>query len=874
MDENEIPRERLDLKDDREVLSPPTVDTPLYACATAVTILGFVPDAELDLEIAGSSLPRETAGSPDPDGYTFRGVGPLSAGQVVRARQWVNGVASDWSPSVTVGDYTEDYPAGPPRPVIDPAPVYACGSRTGVSNLLTGCDVWITANGAEVGLVKGAQEHQGVNVNPDYANNQSVRAHARLCDDEAPPSEQYTTQPPPQPLPTPAIDEAYEGGNQIRITNLVNGARFTIDRGGSQIGPYRTWGHAHLVTLSPALAAGETIAVVQSMCASDPESDTGKTTVNPCSDLPAPIIHPIQIGDQHIHVIQHVVGAQIKVFAGTEKIGDGGGSLVLLTRSVQEGETIHVLQQVGNCVGQTVRVVEPKCVAPPLGSNPAGLNLFPVGYFDYEDGDVKGSVFYPAKDDGEKLPFYEPLAELGRVPIVFMAHGNHATRYDPNDRRIEKSHNCDDSAPPGWPELPSHKGYNYFQRQLARMGIVAVSVNCNVTNGCLWNTLENIEWRADLIAASIAHFQSLDQNNDAIFGDRIDFSKIGLMGHSRGGEAVIIVANQAPAKLGVEIKAVISIGPVNHNAFVPDGYAYMAILPASDGDVSDVPGAKFYDLAPPGPLKSQLYIDFADHNFFNREWLRDEDGRPASDILSRGEQERILSAYGCAIYRAFLLRHNTTGFLTYRALPPGINTQNVHLSFEWERQITVDDHEQNNGIEKNSLDQPTSQFGGMSADEFELWQGSGSPYASNTFFGRTTGMVAECLEKGGVFRSQLDKSYDMDAPNIEIWVRTAEVSDGGGNPAGAAGFELGLEDENANRAWSDSDDVGGLPRPFDRAPTITKTILTTLRFPAKCFRPQEQNGRFDRKAVRAILIRCSRSDRRALAFDVLQIVEL
>jgi hypothetical protein len=376
--EDEIPIERLKLRDDPSILSPPIVAFPLYACATAVTVLSFVPHAELELEIAGTSLPVEPAGFPDPDGFTFTGIAALVAGQVVRARQTFGGATSDWSQPVTVGDHTADYPAGPPRPEINPEPVYECGSRTGVRNLLIGSNVWITADGTEVGRVDGAKEHQGVNVNPDYGLNQHVRAWADLCHDPSPPSVEYVTPPPPNPLPTPALDPAYEDGEQIRITNLVNGARFTIDRGGSLIGPFRTWGHAHLVTLSPPFQTGETIAVTQQMCPSDPASDPGKTTVHPCSDLPAPKVAPIQVGDTVIFLTQWVVGAQIKVFGGMQKIGDGGGPVIALTRAVQEGETIYVYQVVGACVGSTATGVTALCVAPHIGGDPAGLNLFPA----------------------------------------------------------------------------------------------------------------------------------------------------------------------------------------------------------------------------------------------------------------------------------------------------------------------------------------------------------------------------------------------------------------------------------------------------------------------------------------------------------------
>ncbi len=868
MDKDTVSRDRLDLRDDPAVISPPIVHSPIYACATAVTVLGFIPHADLELEIAGATLPPRAGGFPNPDGFTFTGIGPLAAPQTVRARQIFGGTTSGWSQPVVVRDHTQDFPAGPPRPEINPEPVFRCGSRTGVRNLLTGCNVWITADGTEAGRVNGAREHQGVNVNPDYGTNQRVRAWAELCNDPSPPSLEYITQPAPNPLPTPALDPAYESGEQIRVTNLVNGARFTIQRGASTIGPIRTWGHAHLVALSPPFANGETISVTQQMCPSDPLSGTGTTVVLPCSALPAPKVAPVQVGDLVIVVTEWVVGAQIKVFGGMQKIGDSGGPLVALTRAVQPGETIHVYQVLGSCAGSTVRVIQPLCVAPPVGPNPAGVNLFPAGHIDYAVGDVKGSVYYPAEDDGVNQPFNVRLAALGRTPIVFMAHGNHHTHHDPQDRENEGSPNCN-SIPADWIEIANHKGYDYLQVQLARMGVIAVSVDCNETNGCTFNDLPNIERRADLIMGSIAHFQSLDTGGDATFGGRIDFQRVGMMGHSRGGEAVVIAGNQAPSRLGVAVQAVISLAPVNHDRFTPTGYAFMTVLPASDGDVSDNGGARFYDIAVPSPLKSQIYIDWANHNYFNRQWIADEDGRMPPDVLTRGEHERILSGYGCALFRALLLSHDTTPFLTCRLHPPGVDPKNVHLSFEWSGQVTVDDHEQAGGIGQNTLGQPTSQSAGMSAGEFDFRRSAPNSHSTNSFWGRTVGMVIRS-RPGGEFRSPLDRRYDLSKPGHEIWARTAEVSTGGANPAGATGFLLGLEDRNGQRAWANSDDVGGVPRPFDQAPTTTKTMLTTIRFPVRCFKPETR--RFDRSAVVALLIRYDRTDERELAFDVVQIV--
>jgi hypothetical protein len=76
----------------------------------------------------------------------------------------------------------------------------------------------------------------------------------------------------------------------------------------------------------------------------------------------------------------------------------------------------------------------------------------------------------------------------------------------------------------------------------------------------------------------------------------------------------------------------------------------------------------------------------------------------------------------------------------------------------------------------------------------------------------------------------------------EVWIHTAEVYNTTSVPAGSTGFEIGLEDTKGIIAWVDSDDVGGLPRPYDRGEGFgTKTILKILRFPGQCF--SNVNGR-------------------------------
>ncbi|MGE3821626.1 MAG: hypothetical protein AB7I30_19620, partial [Isosphaeraceae bacterium] len=804
---------------------------------------------------------------------------PLAAPMKVRARQTTPHATSDWSPIAEVRDHTKEYPAGPPRPVINPAPVFECGSRTGVSNLLAGADVWILADGVERGRVKGAKTHQGVNVNPDYTFDQRVRAQTSLCGDLSSPSVEFRSGSPPAPLPTPAISPGYEGLEQLRVTGLVNGARFDLSRSGSSLGTYRTWGDSHLVSIHPRGSPSDHFEVRQRMCPGQPASDPGTMTPRPCDELPAPRVGPVQDGDRFVIVTEKEPGSTIQVYKGSRKIGEGGGTIIGLVEPAQHQDVLYVLQSLGDCVSKTVRRVQVRCVAPPVGPDPSARNLYPVGNASYDDPAgvvidgipfrVSGTVYYPAQDDGPNQPFHARLAGLGRVPIVFMAHGNHATFRDPNNPLNESCGN-----PGGFVEIPNHEGYDYLQRALARMGIVAASVHSNQTN-CKGFSATNMRQRAELILASIAHFQALDANAASVFHQKLDFRKVGLMGHSRGGEAVV-VAPEIIGLAGVTVAGVLSLAPTDAGASsgAPKGHAFLTILPAGDGDVRSNDGAKYYDQARPDTFKCQVYLHRGNHNFFNRQWPQDDSKGPPP--LSRSDHERVLLSYGCAFFRAALLGHDTVSYLRGTRLPAGVPTGEVHLSFEPNRNVTIDHHEDGNGIGQNSLGRPTQRSLGLTADEFRLSR-TGAPQFNPTFFGATTGMVARSRQPSGEFRSELDRAVSL--RRREIWVRAAEVYNRETIPPAATGFELGLEDVKGELAWVDVDDVGGLPHPFDRRADdlatfgvdFTKSMLKTVRFPGGCF--SAANPRLDVDQIQAVRIRLNRGDQIPIAFDQLQIVD-
>ncbi|MFS0703788.1 alpha/beta hydrolase family protein [Cellulomonas sp. 179-A 9B4 NHS] len=839
MDATVVEVDRLDLKDDRELLSPPWLAGPLYRCATAVTVWGFLPHALLDVEVDGAVVVAgHAAGFPEPQGERVP-VPALAEHQQVRVRQHADGLTSDWSPVLEVRDHTVDFPAGPPRPVVNPAPVWTCGARTGVGNLLGGADVWITADGAEVGRVDGCSQQQGVDVNPFYADGQKVRAHTELCGDPASPSVELTVTAGPNPLPAPAFDPVHDGAEQVRVTGIANGARVTVTHGTTSLGTFRCWGGALLVGVG-SVGDGDLLSATQQLCPGDPASPEGTTTVQPCSALGAPAVGPVQAGDTAVTITSSAPGALIRVYRNLVQVGSGTAPVVPLSQTLVAGDVVHVTQSLTTCPARVALQLTVACVDPPVAGDPAALDLFPVGRTEYADGPVRGSIHYPAQDDGVDQPFHARLAETGPVPVVVMAHGNHS------------------------PADPSYLGYDYFQTSLAKAGMVAVSVDCNALNGP-GGGVQNIEDRADLIIDTIRHLQTLAATPGSVLEGRLDFSRVGLMGHSRGGDAVVMVPAVMGA-IGVTVRAVLALAPTNFRywfgmpTIAPVGYAFSTVLPASDGDVVDNNGAQFYDVSEPGPFSSQVYVHSTNHNFFNRRWAADDGVTP---VFSRGTHERVLDVYGSALFRGVLLGDGSAAYLLGTVTPAGVPVHAVDLAYRVEKADTVDHHDDGNGIGTNSFGLPTSATGGAVADEFPFDQVPGA--FNGSFFGLTVGMVLRSRERGGGdFRSEIGTA---DLTSSEVWVRVAEVVDGGVAKDGVT-FDLGLEDARGTVAWIGSASVGGVPRPFER-PGQSKTMLSTLRFRPLCI---GRRSRLDLGRVVAVHLRTTTDDDRPVAFDDLQLV--
>jgi len=155
---------------------------------------------------------------------------------------------------------------------------------------------------------------------------------------------------------------------------------------------------------------------------------------------------------------------------------------------------------------------------------------------------------------------YRP-SNLANAPYPFLIflHGNHATcgRFEgagPGRFDINVQYTFTGTCPPGYVVVPSHEGYAYLAERLASWGYIVVSINANrgvnAAPGVSGDRGLNLR-RGRLV---LKHLQRLSQWNAAggtpsslgfDLRGKLDFSHVGMLGHSRGGEAVELPALDA-----------------------------------------------------------------------------------------------------------------------------------------------------------------------------------------------------------------------------------------------------------------------------------------------------------------------------------------
>jgi hypothetical protein len=317
---------------------------------------------------------------------------------------------------------------------------------------------------------------------------------------------------------------------------------------------------------------------------------------------------------------------------------------------------------------------------------------------DFDAGvEEQGFVHFPAN------------LECGPYPIIFMMHGGHTPCYNPDTGSTSDDWPCDDD----FTSFPNYRGYDYLGQQLASHGFITVSISANGINANIsagnWNYAR---------AWLFQHHMDLWRDYATVGGPNlggqfighVDLTRVGTLGHSRGGEGAVLqvgINESLGAPYGVG--AVFTIGATNSERAVPTGVPLGVLLPYCDGDQDDFPSIAYFDDAryavPGDPANKHTFLVIgANHDNYNTywdpditpvaskdDWVNDFANNDAfcnemvfgSGRLDHDAQRATAVALASAFFRVYLKKER--GFLPFlrgdSSPPPSAMTDYIYMGY-------------------------------------------------------------------------------------------------------------------------------------------------------------------------------------------------
>lgn len=262
----------------------------------------------------------------------------------------------------------------------------------------------------------------------------------------------------------------------------------------------------------------------------------------------------------------------------------------------------------------------------PAMADPLAYGPFAVAVREFDAGTVLvGGAGPDHKDYEYEAPlrgFLHVPAGDGPFPVVVFEHGRHGWCGFMGRESFISPFGCEDEP---WHNYPSYRGYDYLGQHLASHGYVVASIDVNWINARDGSYPYGMWARGELALAALDLLLAANASQvDLGLDGRLDLTRIGLMGHSRGGEGVVTATHVNRERADpYPIRAVVALAPTDFHARPALDAALLSIVPYCDGDVSSLHGLRTFDhtrYEDPEAAKIQLLVAGANHNHYNTKW--------------------------------------------------------------------------------------------------------------------------------------------------------------------------------------------------------------------------------------------------------------
>ncbi|MCP5152051.1 MAG: hypothetical protein H6982_14950 [Chromatiales bacterium] len=288
-----------------------------------------------------------------------------------------------------------------------------------------------------------------------------------------------------------------------------------------------------------------------------------------------------------------------------------------------------------------VASVAASLLPPPVVADDPGLTgPYAVTTVEYDTGSnaiLPALEGYPGPVELQGMVAHPANLAAGPFPVVLLLHGRHTTCYEPALVPGPGESSTIAGAVFEWPctagrlPIPSHRGYDYLAQHLASHGFFVISVSANGINARdIQHPSLGMTTRGLLALEHLAMWLQYATVGGEPYGSRyrgrLDFSRVGLVGHSIGGDgvAVLELLNQLLGE-PFGIRAAFMLAPTDNLRLDLSKLDLAVVLPYCDGGLPTLPGIRYFDdpvHVAEGARRShyQLTMRGANHDAFNSYW--------------------------------------------------------------------------------------------------------------------------------------------------------------------------------------------------------------------------------------------------------------